>query len=62
MTTPPAIAEEKEMEAYTALRQFADSWGLMGMALFFLGVVLFTLRPGAEAQAKEAAQIPLKED
>ncbi|WP_105382754.1 cbb3-type cytochrome c oxidase subunit 3 [Neorhizobium alkalisoli] len=50
------------MEAYTALRQFADSWGLMGMALFFLGVVLFTLRPGAEAQAKEAAQIPLKED
>ncbi|TCV72081.1 cytochrome c oxidase cbb3-type subunit 4 [Neorhizobium sp. R1-B] len=50
------------MEAYTALRQFADSWGLLGMALFFLGVVLFTLRPGAKAQAKEAAQIPLKED
>ncbi len=50
------------MEVYTAMRHFADSWGLLAMTLFFIGVVLFTLRPGAKSLAKEAAQIPLKED
>ena len=35
------------METYTAMRHFADSWGLLAMTLFFLAVVLFTLRPGA---------------
>ena len=34
------------METYTAMRHFADSWGLLVMTLFFLCVVLFTLRPG----------------
>ncbi len=50
------------MEAYTTLRHFADSWALLAMTLFFIGVVLFTLRPGAKSHAHEAAQIPLKED
>jgi cytochrome c oxidase cbb3-type subunit 4 len=58
----PVIGEEAEMELYTALRQFADSWALLSMTLFFIGVVLFTLRPGAKALAKDAAQIPLKEE
>ena len=50
------------METYTAMRHFADSWGLLGMALFFVGVVLFTLRPGSKALSDQAANIPLKED
>lgn len=50
------------METYTAMRQFADSWGLIAMALFFVGVIVFTLRPGGKLQADEAASIPLKED
>lgn len=50
------------METYTAMRQFADSWGLLAMGLFFVGAVLFTLRPGSKTQAVEAALIPLKED
>lgn len=50
------------METYTFMRQFADSWGLIGMALFFVGAVVFTLRPGGKLQADEAARIPLKED
>ena len=50
------------MEFYTAMRHFADSWGLVAMTLFFLGVLVFTLRPGAKASADEAARIPLKED
>ncbi|MBP2548541.1 cytochrome c oxidase cbb3-type subunit 4 [Neorhizobium galegae] len=50
------------MEVYTAMRHFADSWGLLAMTLFFLGAVFLTLRPGAKSLADEAAKIPLKED
>ncbi len=50
------------MEIYTMMRQFADSWGLVAMALFFICAVLFVFRPGAKALADDAAQIPLKED
>ncbi|MDQ0563557.1 CcoQ/FixQ family Cbb3-type cytochrome c oxidase assembly chaperone [Rhizobium mesoamericanum] len=50
------------METYTAMRHFADSWGLVAMALFFVGAVLFTLRPGSKQCAAEAADIPLKDD
>jgi cytochrome c oxidase cbb3-type subunit 4 len=62
MTMPPVIAEEAAMETYTAMRHFADSWGLLGMTLFFLAVVVFTLRPGGRKAAERAAEIPLKED
>ncbi len=47
---------------YNAMRQFADSWGLLFMVLFFVGAVLFTLRPGSKKHADEAARIPLKDD
>ena len=50
------------METYTAMREFADSWGLVFMFVVFIGVVLFVLRPGAKKSAEEAAKIPLKED
>ncbi|MCA1493829.1 CcoQ/FixQ family Cbb3-type cytochrome c oxidase assembly chaperone [Sinorhizobium alkalisoli] len=50
------------METYTAMRHFADSWGLLAMTVFFLGVVLFVFRPGAKKAAQQAASIPLKED
>ncbi|WEX79351.1 cbb3-type cytochrome c oxidase subunit 3 (plasmid) [Sinorhizobium numidicum] len=50
------------METYTAMRHFADSWGLLGMTFFFLGVVLFNFRPGAKKAAAQASAIPLKED
>ena len=50
------------METYTALRQFADSWALAAMTIFFVGVVVFTFRPGSRKQAEEAARIPLKDD
>ncbi|MBV7517056.1 cbb3-type cytochrome c oxidase subunit 3 [Ensifer sp. ENS12] len=50
------------METYTAMRQFADSWALLAMTLFFLGVAGFIFRPGAKKAADDAAAIPLKED
>jgi cytochrome c oxidase cbb3-type subunit 4 len=50
------------MEIYTAMRQFADSWGLLGMVVFFVVAVLWTLRPGSRHGAEEAAHIPLQDD
>ncbi len=35
------------METYTALRAFADSWHLLFMTLFFVGVVVWAFRPGS---------------
>lgn len=50
------------METYTAMRHFADSWGLLFMVLIFLGVVVYAFRPGSRKNADEAARIPLKDD
>lgn len=50
------------METYTALRLFADSWGLLAMTLFFIGAVIFAFRPGSRAKADDAAHIPFKDD
>lgn len=50
------------METYTAMRAFADSWALLLMTLFFIGVVFFAFRPGGKERARDAASIPLKED
>jgi cytochrome c oxidase cbb3-type subunit 4 len=47
---------------YNTLRHFADSWVLLVMALFFVGVILFAFRPGSRRQADDAANIPFKED
>jgi cytochrome c oxidase cbb3-type subunit 4 len=47
---------------YHTRRAFADSWGLLFLALFFVGVILFAFRPGSRKTAEEAAQIPLKDD
>jgi cytochrome c oxidase cbb3-type subunit 4 len=50
------------MDTYTAMRQFADSWALLAMTLFFVGVVLFAFRPGGRSSAERAAQIPFNDD
>jgi cytochrome c oxidase cbb3-type subunit IV len=47
---------------YHAMRTFADSWGLLYMVLVFVGIVLWTLRPGARKAGEDAAKIPFKED
>ena len=47
---------------YHSMREFADSWVLLAMAVFFVGVIGFAFRPGSRKQAQDAAQIPLKED
>jgi cytochrome c oxidase cbb3-type subunit 4 len=47
---------------YTLLREFADSWGLLAMALFFLGAIVWVLLPGSRRSANDAANIPFRED
>ncbi len=43
--------------SYDALRHFADSWGLLFMALLWLGFALWTFRPSAKHMHKDAANM-----
>ncbi len=44
------------METYTMLRTFADTWHLLFMTLFFIGVVIWVYRPGSRRLHDEAAR------
>ncbi|MGU3574628.1 cbb3-type cytochrome c oxidase subunit 3 [Brucellaceae bacterium C25G] len=47
---------------YDALREFADSWGLLAMVLFFVFVIAYTFRPGSKKRADEIKDIPFKDE
>ncbi len=48
------------MEEYTLLRQFADSWMLLVLFLFFVGIFFWVFRPGASKTYADTADIPFK--
>ncbi|MAB64860.1 MAG: CcoQ/FixQ family Cbb3-type cytochrome c oxidase assembly chaperone [Marinovum sp.] len=50
------------MSNYDLLREFADSWGLLMMVVLFVGVILFTFRPGSARLHKEMAILPLRNE
>lgn len=50
------------MSLYDTLREFADSWWLLAMTLFFLGAVGFAFRPGSGALHRDIARIPFRRD
>ncbi len=50
------------MELYTLLRQFADSWMLLALFLFFIGVVFWAFRPGSRGVHDDIASIPLRNE
>lgn len=50
------------MDTYSAFRAFADSWMLLALFLFFVGVVLWVFRPGATEEYRDTANIPLRND
>lgn len=50
------------MSDYETMRHFADSWGLLFMTVIFLGVVLYTLRPGSRKTHDDIADIPFRHD
>ena len=50
------------MTFYEQLRHFADSWGLLGMTLFFLAVLVWVFRRGSRQDYAGQADIPFKYD
>lgn len=50
------------MDTYSILREFADSWALLFLVIFFLGAVLWAFRPGSRAVHSDTANIPFRHD
>ena len=50
------------MDSYTLMRQFADSWGLLGMFVFFVGVIVWVFRPGAKKIHEDVATTPFRNE
>lgn len=50
------------MEIYTLLRQIADSWMLLFLFVFFLGVVLWVFRPGSTKTYEDTSNIPFRNE
>ncbi|MGN6689916.1 MAG: cbb3-type cytochrome c oxidase subunit 3 [Sphingopyxis sp.] len=48
--------------SYDELRHFADSWGLLAMALLFLTLIAWPFRPSARDRNEEAANMIFKDD
>ncbi|AJE48899.1 cbb3-type cytochrome c oxidase subunit 3 [Celeribacter indicus] len=42
---------------YHILREFADSWVLLAMFVFFVGVVVWVFRPGSRKEHRDTAEI-----
>lgn len=50
------------MQTYTLLREFADSWFLIAMVVFFVGTWVFAFWPSLGPDRKSAADIPLRDE
>lgn len=50
------------MDTYSLLREIADSWVLLGMFLFFVGVAIWAFLPSQNAARKDASMIPFRND
>lgn len=49
-------------DTYTFMQVIARSWGALFMLLVFLGVIVFTLRPGSRKVHRDIANIPFRHD
>jgi cytochrome c oxidase cbb3-type subunit 4 len=47
---------------YHALREFADSWGLVLMGVAFVGLIGWAFRPNSDAATRRAATSIFEED
>ncbi len=50
------------METYTFLREFADSWFLIVLFGFFIGVWGFAFWPSLQPARDDAASIPMRDE
>ena len=48
--------------SYDNFRHFADSWGLLGLVIFFLAAVAWTFRPGARDVHDAMRTLPLRDE
>ena len=50
------------MDTYSLLREIADSWVLLAMFAFFLGVGLWAFWPSQRAAREDASMIPFRNE
>ena len=50
------------MDTYSLTRAFADSWALLFLTLFFVGVVVWVFRPGSTKEHRNSANIPFRHE
>ncbi len=50
------------METYSLLREFADSWMLLFLFTFFVGIVFWVMRPGSSKEHRDTANIPFRHE
>ncbi len=50
------------MDTYSFLRHLADSWGLLAMFAFFVGIVIWAFRPGSKQVHDDVANIPFRHE
>ncbi|SPF79938.1 cbb3-type cytochrome c oxidase subunit 3 [Pseudoprimorskyibacter insulae] len=50
------------METYSLLRQFADSWMLLALFAFFVGMIVWVMRPGSSKVYEDVSNIPFRHD
>ena len=50
------------MDTYSLLRQIADSWVLLAMFCFFVGVGIWAFLPSQKVAREDARMIPLRND
>jgi cytochrome c oxidase cbb3-type subunit 4 len=50
------------VDHYSLLREIADSWVLLLLALFFIGVIAWAFRPGSTPEHRDSANIPFRHE
>ena len=50
------------MDTYSLLREFADSWMLLAMFLFFVGTAIWAFLPSQNKARKDASLIPFRNE
>ncbi|QIE46870.1 cbb3-type cytochrome c oxidase subunit 3 [Pseudohalocynthiibacter aestuariivivens] len=50
------------MDTYSLLREFADSWMLLALFIFFVGMILWVFRPGGTKSYEDQRNIPFRHE
>ena len=50
------------MDTYSLLREIADSWVLLALFGFFIGAVIWAMRPGSRDTHRACSDIPFQNE